>query len=337
VITGFQHIGIGVHDVDKTYAFWRKNLCFKAKLNDHTGYDEQMEPILGDKLEMRMLMAMNVAGGGAIEIVQHTSTKPKEPPAPLEWGDIGILDVGVKVFQIDAVCADLKNRGVEFATPVRRMKLDTGGTVRFAYLRDPDGLLVQLVEDPAGKRPRVGGVVHVTIGVRDIDRARDFYAKVLGFDRVLLETDELTGADMDEITGGKKTRMVILSQPSTLRSALPVLEPGSVRLVQTPDYSGKPTFERRRWGDIGCMEFALDVADVKSTYDSLVALGAEPYVPPTHMDMGSGSVGSFAYVKDPDGNTVEMVEVNKVMFVPPSVMRNVLYWPMKAAARAGIL
>jgi len=53
--------------------------------------------------------------------------------------------------------------------------------------------------------------------------------------------------------------------------------------------------------------------------------------------MGSGSVGSFAYVKDPDGNTVEMVEVNKVMFVSPAVMRNVLYWPLKAAERVGIL
>lgn len=335
MITGFQHIGMGVYDVDKTYAFWRENLGFKMKLNDHTGFDEQMEPILGDRLEMRMLMAMNVAGGGAIEIVQHTSTKPKEPPTPIEWGDIGILDIGVKVFHIDSIYSDLKSRGVEFITPVQRMKLDRGGTVRFAYLRDPDGLLVQLVEDPTGKRPRVGGVVHVTIGVNAIDKAKDFYMKVLGFDQVLLETDDLTG--IDEITGGKKTRMVILSQPSSLKSALPVLEPGSVRLVQTPEYNGKPTFEGRRWGDIGCMEFALDVDDVKSTFDQMIAAGAERYNPPTLMDMGSGSVGSFAYVKDPDGNTVEMVEVNKVMFVPPAVMRNVLYWPMKAAARVGIL
>jgi catechol 2,3-dioxygenase-like lactoylglutathione lyase family enzyme len=335
MITAFQHIGMGVYDVDKTYAFWKNNLGFKMKLNDHTGYDEQMEPILGDRLEMRMLMAMNVAGGGAIEIVQHTSTAPKEPPSPIEWGDIGILDVGVKAFRLDDVCRKLKGRGVEFLTPVREMKLDWGGTVRFAYLRDPDGLLVSLVEDPSGKRPRVGGIVQVTVGVRDLDAAKDFYTKMLGFDQVVHETDDLTG--IDEVTGGKKTRMAVLRQPSTLKSSLPVLEPGSVRLVQTPDYRGRNTFEGRRWGDIGCMEFALDVDDVKSTFESLVAGGAERYQPPTLMDMGSGSVGSFAYVKDPDGNTIEMVEVSKVMFVSPAVMKNVLVWPLKAAARVGLL
>lgn len=335
MITAFQHIGMGSYDVDKTYAFWKDNMGFKIKLNDHTGYDEQMEPILGARLEMRMLMAMNAAGGGAIEIVQHTSTKPKEPPSPIEWGDIGILDVGVKAYRLDDVYRKLENKGVKFVTPIRSMKLDRGGTTRFAYLRDPDGLLVQLVEDPSGSRPRVGGIVHVTIGVRDLEAAKEFYTKVLGFSQPAGETDDLTG--IDEVTAGKKTRMAVLRQPASLKSTLPVLEPGSVRLVQTPDYSGKPTFEGRRWGDIGCMEFALDVDDVKSTFESVLADGAERYQPPTLMDMGSGSVGSFAYVKDPDGNTVEMVEVNKLMFMPPAVFKSILYWPIKAAARVGIV
>lgn len=335
MITGFQHIGIGVHDVDRTYCFWKRFLCFKMKLNDHTGYDEQMEPILGERLEMRMLMAMNVAGGGAIEIVEHTSTSPREPLAPIEWGDLGILEVGIKTHCLDAVHRDLVSRGVEFVTPVKSMELDGGRTIRYAYLRDPDGLLVQLVEDPSGTRPRVGGVVHVALGVSDMAMARDFYSRVVGFSEHVFQTDELAG--FDEVTGGRKTMMTILEQPSTLESALPVLEPGSIRLIHTPDYRGKPTFEGRRWGDIGCMEFALDVSDVKGTFDKLVSGGAVAYHPPTHMDMGSGSVGSFAYIKDPDGNTVELVEVEKVMFVSPAVMKNVLVWPLKAAARVGIL
>jgi catechol 2,3-dioxygenase-like lactoylglutathione lyase family enzyme len=326
---------MGVHDVDRTYDFWRNTLCFKMKLNDHTGIDEQMTPIFGEPLEMRMLMAMNVAGGGAIEIVQHTSTAPKEPPSPLEWGDIGILEVGLKAHCLDRVYDDLRRAGVEFVTPVRTMKLDRQGTVRYAYLRDPDGLLVQLVDDMTGTRPRVGGVVHVAVGVSDLEASKDFYSRVLGFSRIVHETDDLTG--FDEVTGGKRTRMAVMNQPSSLKSRLPVLEPGSVRLVQTPDYQGKHTFEGRRWGDIGCMEFALDVTDVKGTFEKALAEGAERYQPPTLMDMGSGSLGSFAYVKDLDGNTVEMVEVEKVMFVSPAVMRNVLYLPMKAAARVGIL
>lgn len=334
MITGFQHIGMGARDAGVTYDFWRRNFGFKMKLNDHTGVDDQMNDILGGPCEMRMLMAMNVAGGGAIEIVQHMDGS-KEPEKPLEWGDIGVLDVGLKAFRLDEVYRDLRGRGVEFLTPVRSMDTGRGSPVRFAYLRDPDGLLVQLIEEQSGTRPRVGGVVQVTVGVSDLDRAREFYRRVLGFEEQAWETDDLAG--MDEVTGGKKTRAAVLRQPSSMKSRLPVLEPGSVRLMQTTDYAGKPTFEGRRWGDMGCMEFALDVDDVRSTYEQMLSAGAEPYQGPTLMDMGSGSVGSFAYVRDPDGNTVEMVEVSKVMFVPPAVMRNVLYWPMKAAERIGLL
>lgn len=335
MIRAFQHIGMGVHDVDRTYAFWRKELCFKMKLNDHTGRDEQMEPILGESLEMRMLMAMNVAGGGAIEIVKHTSTEPVEPPAPVQWGDIGILEIGLKCFRLDDVYRALLNRGVEFVTPVRRMNMGKLGSVRSAYLRDPDGLMVQLVEVPGGKRARVGGVAHVALGVRDLERAKEFYTGMLGFSEVVFETDDLAGPD--EVTGGRKTMMAAVRQPAGMQSTLPVLEAGMVKLVRTPDYDGVPTFEGRRWGDIGCMEFALDVDDVKGTFERLVAGGAEAYHPPTRMDMGSGSVGSFAYVKDPDGNIVELVEVEKVMFVSPRVMKNVLAPPLKAAARLGLL
>lgn len=76
---------------------------------------------------MRMLTAMNAAGGGAIEIVQHTSTEQEEPPSPIEWGDIGILYVGVKVFRLDDDYRKLEGAGVEFVTPVRSTKVDGGG------------------------------------------------------------------------------------------------------------------------------------------------------------------------------------------------------------------
>ena len=96
-------------------------------------------------------------------------------------------------------------------------------------------------------------------------------------------------------------------------------------------------FEGRRWGDIGCMEFALDVTDLNGTFNNLLERGAMRYHPPTYIDMGSGSVGSFAYVKDPDGTTVELVEVKKAMYLSPKVMKKVLMWPLKALELCGVL
>jgi catechol 2,3-dioxygenase-like lactoylglutathione lyase family enzyme len=323
MITAFQHVGMGVHDTDCTYHFYRKLMGFRIKLSDQTSYMEEMTPIIGALVEMRALMAMNVGGGAAIELIEHTSTRPQEPPQPVQWGDIGYIELGLKAFKLDQLYLDLKSKGVEFITPVRSMDLSTGGRERYAYLRDPDGLLLQLVEVEGGTRPAVG--------VTDMQTARDFYRDFLGFGEVI---HEFKGRiqEMDGVTGGKEMEMVILGHQPEGESAMPLLEKAIVKLVHTPGYKGQVIYEGRRWGDIGLMEMAFDVTDLAGTVNALISKGAELFHPPTRVDMGSGTIGSFSYIKDPDGNVVEMVEVEKVMHASPKVMKYVLVWVLKAAA-----
>jgi catechol 2,3-dioxygenase-like lactoylglutathione lyase family enzyme len=332
MITAFQHVGMGVHDAGKTYDFYREKLGFRIKLSDKTSYMEEMKTIVGALVEMRVIMAMNVEGGAAVELVEHTSTRPQEPAEPVQWGDIGYLEVGLKAFRLEELYLDLKRKGVEFLLPVREMELGDGRFERYTYLRDPDGLLVQLVEVPGGKKPAVGGVRHVAIGVSDLERSRKFYQDVLGFGEVL-HTFEGRLPEMDPVTGGKEMEMVVLRHRPERESPLPLLEPAVIKLVHTPGYRGKPVFEGRRWGDIGLMEMAFDVLDLGETVNQVLARGGKLYHPPTRVDMGSGTIGSFAYIYDPDGNVVELVEVEKVLHASPQVMKHFLVWLLKAAAR----
>ncbi len=336
MITAFQHVGMGVHDTDRTYEFYRKLMGFRVKLSDQTSYLEEMGPIIGAVVEMRALMAMNARGGAAIELIEHTSTRPMEPPEPVEWGDIGYLELGLKAFNLDQLYLDLKRKGVDFLTPVRSLELSGGGRERYAYLRDPDGLLLQLVEEGGGKRPAVGGVRHVAIGVSDMEKAREFYRDVLGYGDVL---QEFKGRipELDEVTGGKEMELVVLGHRSQGESAMPLLERAIVKLVYTPAYKGKTIYEGRRWGDIGLMEMAFDVSDLAGTVNGLITNGAELFHPPTHVDMGSGTMGSFSYIKDPDGNVVEMVAVEKVLHMSPKVVKPVLGGLLKTASALRIL
>lgn len=336
MITAFQHVGMGVHDVERTYDFYRKLMGFRVKLSDKREYLDEMTPIVGALVEMRVIMAMNVAGGAAIELVEHTSTRPMEPEEPPQWGDIGYLELGLKAYHLDDLYLDLKNKGVDFITPVRGMELSSGGTERYAYLRDPDGLLVQLVEVPGGKRPAVGGVRHVAVGVTDMEEARDFYGDVLGFSE-LIHHFKGQMPELDDVTGGREMEMAILGHRPQAESVLPLLERAVVKLVHTPGYKGKPIFEGRRWGDIGLMEMAFDVIDLAETTNGLISRGAELYHPTTRVDMGQGTIGSFSYIKNPDGIIVELVEVEKVMRVSPKVMKYFLVWLLKAAARLRIV
>jgi catechol 2,3-dioxygenase-like lactoylglutathione lyase family enzyme len=336
LITAFQHVGMGVHDTDRTYEFYRKLMGFRVKLSDQTSYLEEMAPIIGAVVEMRALMAMNAKGGAAIELIEHVSTRPLEPPQPVQWGDLGYLELGLKAFNLDQLYLNLKRKGVEFLTPVRSMELSVGGRERYAYLRDPDGLLLQLVEDKGGKRPAVGGVRHVGIGVSDMEKARSYYHDVLGFADLLHEFEGRV-PELDEVTGGKEMELVVLGHRAEGESAMPLLERAIVKLIYTPGYKGKVIYEGRRWGDIGLMEMAFDVSDLAGTVNGLIAKGAELYHPPTFVDMGSGTAGNFSYIKDPDGNVVEMVAVEKVLHMPPQVVKPVLGFLLKAASALRIL
>lgn len=336
MITAFQHVGMGVRDTDRAYRFYRDLMGFRVKLSDKTSYLEEMAPVIGAVVEMRALMAMNVRGGAAIELIEHTSTRPQEPPQPVEWGDIGYLELGLKAFRLEDLYLDLKRKGVEFLTPVRTMDQENGKREKYAYLRDPDGLLVQLVEEEGGRRPEVGGVRHVALGVRDLERSLSFYRKVMGFGETLYEFQGSL-PEMEPVTGGKETEVVFLEHRPEGESALPLLERALLKLVHTPRYRGKVIYEGRRWGDIGLMEMAFDVSDLPSTVNQVLARGAELYHPPTRVDMGSGTIGSFAYLKDPDGNMVELVEVEKVIHASPRLMKRVLVWPLRAAARLRLL
>ncbi|MBU1669893.1 MAG: VOC family protein [Actinobacteria bacterium] len=325
MIDAFQHIGIGVTDIERSMDFYGRILGFRIKLNDHEEPFEQMVSIIGSLCRMRVIMAANIRGGAAVELVQHTDSTPIPMPADARWGDIGYLAAGLKAFRLEDVVHRASTLGLEFVTPVASAE-SPEGVWRWAYLKDPDGLLLEALETPdlraKGGAPRLGGFTHAVIGVSDMERSIAFYRDVIGFDGVVFDTSE-TPEGMEAATGGAACRTVTLKRTMKPASAFP-LDGGMVRLVQLADGGGKPLYEGRRWGDVGIMEMAMDVRDVVGTYRNAVELGASEFCGPTLMDMGMGSVGSFAYVKDPDGNIVELVETRKLGYLPPSVVSPLL-------------
>ena len=334
MIKGFQHIGLGVSDIERSSAFYRKTLGFRLKINDHEEEMHQMVPVIGELCRMRVIMAINLSGGAAIELVQHTGSKPLPLPEA-RWGDIGFLAMGVKAYRLDEVVRILKERGADFVTPIMDVEAGGGETWRSAFIRDPDGLPVELLETAelrkAGGKPRTGGFSHVAIGVSDMEKAVPFYRDILGYDSMVFDRDEHPEG-LEEVTGGVRHRSVMLKRSRVPRGGLPV-EGGMVMLVQARGLEVKPLFEGRRWGDVGIMEMALDVERIHQAYAEAVKGGAAEFCEPTYMDMGSGSVGYFSYVKDPDGNTVELVEVLKLGFLPPALIAPLLSGALKIRAR----
>lgn len=319
MINALQHIGQGVWDADETYRFYKKHFGFKVKINDITMKDEDMARVIGSVETIRTLMAINARGGGALELVEHKSSRIQPYSDERRYGNYGILEVGYGVNEIEEVVSGFRTKGIEIVSSVNEMELLDGRSWRYSYLRDPDGLILQLVEEMDGRqrynKPEVRGVVHAGIGVSNMVESVRFYRTVLGFDRLLYEFEGNIQA-VDLIEGRSlPMKLAILgrSQPGDVKETF--LPAGMIKLFEVPGIKGRHIYSGRRWGDIGCMELGLDVTGLEEVVGEIQSKGVEIYLSPVEIDMGSGSKGVIAYIRDPDGTIIELVEIKTVAWL----------------------
>jgi catechol 2,3-dioxygenase-like lactoylglutathione lyase family enzyme len=321
MINALQHVGQGVRDVDTTYEFYKRNFGYKVKLNDLTVASKELEAVLGSVETMRMMMALNVKGGGILELIEHKSKPISSLPEGNIYGHYGILEIGYGVLNIEKVVSDFQSRGVKMLTPIHEIDLGGGRRWRYAYLKDPDGLPLQLTEDllpgtPASAKAEVHGVSHVSIGVSNLERSIAFYQSTLEFDRLVCEFESLVPEKNPAGSDFLRMKMAILERSADVRGPLAGLLPrGAVKLIEIPAEKARHIYEGRPWGDVGCMEFCLDVSDLLATIEVMKEKGVEIYLPPMEMSMGTGSKGFLAYIRDPDGTTVEFVEVQSIFWL----------------------
>jgi catechol 2,3-dioxygenase-like lactoylglutathione lyase family enzyme len=324
MINALQHVGQGVRDVDTTYEFYKRNFGFKVKLNDLTVASKEMEAVIGSVETMRMMMAANVKGGGILELIEHRSKPITSLPEENLYDHYGILEIGYRVLDIDGVVADFQSRGVAMVTPCQEIDLGGGRRWRTAFLKDPDGLPLQLTEDlqpgtPAPAKAEVHGVSHVSIGVSNLERSISFYQSVLEFDRLVCEFEGIV-PEIDPAGGNLlRRKMALLERSADASGPLAgLLARGAVKLIEVPDGTGRHLYEGRLWGDVGCMEFCLDVSDLLATVAVMKEKDVDIHLPPMEMNMGTGSKGFLAYIRDPDGTTVEFVEVQSIFWLSSS-------------------
>ncbi len=329
MINSFQHIGMGVFNVEETHKFYKKIFGFNVKLNDLVVTPKEMSPVIGSLETMHMLMSLNLKGGALLEFIEHKSSSIRPLPQKKGYGDYGILEVGFNVQGIDEVVKKMQMQEVKFLIPICQIELQNGHYWKYTYLRDPNGVLIQLIEDISPnvknvKKPAIKGVMHIGVGVSDIDKSENFYKKTLGFDRLLYSHKGII-SDMEPVIGkSTNVNMSIWERSAPVTGLATVLPAGIVKLIHVPNYNGQHIYKERRWGDIGCMEFCMDVSNLRSFVSKLEAKGIKIFLNPVTIDMGSGSKGLVAYIRDPDGTVIEFVEIETVAWMSASLFIKII-------------
>lgn len=141
-ITGFNHTSFTVTDIHRSVAFWTEQLGYElASLSPRTGdWQARVTGVPGASL----LVAHLYGPGHHMEFIQYLEGgEPAPPPSP---GRACASHVCLEVDDIEAVWDRLLAAG---ATPQGEVTaVDTGPVrgFRAGYLRDPNGIVIELLE-----------------------------------------------------------------------------------------------------------------------------------------------------------------------------------------------
>jgi catechol 2,3-dioxygenase-like lactoylglutathione lyase family enzyme len=147
-ITGFNHFGVSVTDMDGALAFWRDLLGLQLLGRGVVEY-EHLDKIVGlggTRIEWAELA---LPGGGLVELFRYLSPGGRRLGG--EVNDAGKIHLCLEVNDLDGLLTRLHGAGVRSAypAPVEIPKGDWRG-FRCVYVFAPDDVVVELVERPAG-------------------------------------------------------------------------------------------------------------------------------------------------------------------------------------------
>lgn len=139
-----RHAGIVVTDLRRSLRFYRDLLGFRAwrEALEAGPYIDAVVGLRGARVRWAKLRA---PGGGRLELLQYLS-HPRRAPRRVRANDIGASHVAVTVRDVAALCRTLRRRGLRVhGGPATA----PDGKVKVAYVLDPDGAIVELVEELA--------------------------------------------------------------------------------------------------------------------------------------------------------------------------------------------
>jgi lactoylglutathione lyase len=145
MVRGCEHIGIQVRDLERSVRFYAEHLGFKPVLRASRS-EPYVQKVVGYFPDVTLEIAeLEIPGTEVrLEIVEYRGVEgtPVDPAT----ANPGTVHFSLFVQDLDEMYVRMRARGVEFVSTVQTSTAGplTGGKV--VYLKDPDGIRVELVE-----------------------------------------------------------------------------------------------------------------------------------------------------------------------------------------------
>ena len=320
VISGIQQVGIGITDTYGAWEWYRRVLGFDVPIFDDEGIADRMQRYTGSQPHNRhAVLAVNMQGGGGLEFWQYILRTPTPPLIRVMAGDLGIFELRVKTWDIEAAFRHIKEHKVEVLGYVDT----TPAGIKAFNISDPYGNLVRVEQHPGvfmNTPSPIGGVIGTVIGVTDMEKSAVFYRDILGYNKVIYDKTGVF-SDLQPLPGGKeKYRRVLLGCSKARDGAFSrLLGSSTIELLQALDRTPNAIFRDRFWGDLGYIQICYAIQGM-AELNALCAEKAFPFTVESNPEAADdnsqfekgGRSGIYSYIEDPDGTLIKFVETHKL-------------------------
>ena len=141
MITGLNHIGISITDLDRAISFYRDLMGLELITEPFPFEGPMFSSVMGLESAAGRMCVMR-KGGLQLELFEFALPRPASKDPNYSVGNHGLSHFGIDVENIDATYERLLTAGVRFHCPV--MQFPSG--VKATYGRDMDGNVFELLE-----------------------------------------------------------------------------------------------------------------------------------------------------------------------------------------------
>jgi catechol 2,3-dioxygenase-like lactoylglutathione lyase family enzyme len=152
MIYDMVHVNVNCTDLERSMAFYR-TIGFRVMHVFGDGVDRldpdgdpsrgRNEPETGHTKGVVMTLGDHPRCFTKLELLEHVSPRTETAPQRAHH-EVGISRIALRCKDIEGEVARLRAAGVIFETGIR--ETESVGTARYAFFRDPDGVILELIE-----------------------------------------------------------------------------------------------------------------------------------------------------------------------------------------------
>ncbi len=155
-IGGIEYVAVGVSDLKRSVDFYSTVLGYNDIIYNYEGPAPEWEKLYGPSKKIKRTLMQRSAKpqglfkhflrGGMIELIEVEGGNTKHNFDGRKWGDIGFMEICFDVDDIQQTLKQTEKMGIPVAVPLHSQDMGLNTQATFAYIRDPDGSLLEFTD-----------------------------------------------------------------------------------------------------------------------------------------------------------------------------------------------